>query len=161
MKKKYKILTIGIIGDTPVCLGSLCYETHPRIGEWVELDENGKGVMYEVVMVAHAAVEVAGAGSEIFVRRLPETSSQARASLWRISKSPSPPNPHFQMGAEIFRCPHSSRLLRFLLRYLVGVYVGQKISDFIQYCFGPMEAELYSVLQVVFDWFSTFVQFLF
>jgi len=58
-----KIITVDVTGGTPVPIGSLCYETHPRIGEWVELDENGKGVMCEVVMVAHAAVEVAGAGS--------------------------------------------------------------------------------------------------
>jgi len=77
-KYKYKIRTIDITGDTPVCLGRLPYKTRPRIGESVEIDKNGQGVMHKVAKVVHSADR---GNLCIHVMRPPKTSSQVRASL--------------------------------------------------------------------------------
>ncbi|EPB6938803.1 MULTISPECIES: hypothetical protein [unclassified Proteus (in: enterobacteria)] len=66
----YELITIDVSSDTPKGLGVKLYKTHPRIGEWVEMDINEEGTMFEVVMVAHSD---SGAGSDIYVRKLGTT----------------------------------------------------------------------------------------
>lgn len=63
----YELITIDVTSDHPKGLGVKHYNTHPRIGEWVEMDVNEKGTMFEVIMVAHSD---SGAGSDIYVRKL-------------------------------------------------------------------------------------------
>ncbi|GCF89776.1 hypothetical protein [Shewanella sp. M-Br] len=67
----YELITIDISSGSPEGLGCKNYKTHPRIGEWVEMDVNEKGTMFEVVMVAHSDC---GAGSDIYVKKLGITS---------------------------------------------------------------------------------------
>lgn len=70
-----KLITIDVSADAPEGLGALRYETHPRIGEWIERDIDGVGVVFEVVMVAHSTV---GGASDIYVRRIGESSEAVR-----------------------------------------------------------------------------------
>jgi hypothetical protein len=56
-----QLITIDITGATPTGLGAKPYMAHPRIGEWVELEIDGIGIMFLVVMVAHSST---GAGSQ-------------------------------------------------------------------------------------------------
>mgnify|MGYP000883670301 CR=1 FL=1 len=66
----YELITIDVSSEQPKGLGCKRYKTHPRVGEWVEWNENEKGTMFEVVVVAHSAD---GAGSDIYVKKLGET----------------------------------------------------------------------------------------
>jgi hypothetical protein len=66
----FEIITIDVTSYPPQGLGERQYKTHPRIGEWIELDIDHIGTMFQVVMVAHSAQ---GAGSDIYVKRLSET----------------------------------------------------------------------------------------
>lgn len=65
-QESYKLLTIDVTESRPKGLGQIAYKTHPRVGEWVELEVDEKGVMFEVVMVAHSS---RGGGSDLYVRR--------------------------------------------------------------------------------------------
>ncbi|EQA5332771.1 hypothetical protein ACS7D5_12930 [Proteus mirabilis] len=71
----YELITIDVSSDLPKGLGAKRYNTHPRIGEWIEMDINEKGTMFEVVMVAHSD---SGAGSDIYVRKLGLTSQAVK-----------------------------------------------------------------------------------
>ncbi|NOR70819.1 MAG: hypothetical protein GQ532_14195 [Methylomarinum sp.] len=73
----HELITIDVSSTKTKGLGCKKYKSIPRIGEWVELSIDEIGHMYEVVMVAHSSD---GAGSDIFVRHLSE-STQARRSL--------------------------------------------------------------------------------
>ena len=59
------LIVIDITAKNPVGLGSKLFSTHPRIGEWIEVDVNGEGTMFEVVKVAHSSM---GHGSDLYVR---------------------------------------------------------------------------------------------
>jgi hypothetical protein len=67
----FELITIDVSSNSPEGLGCKLYKTHPRVGEWVEMDVNDIGTMFEVVMVAHSDT---GSGSDIYVRLLGESS---------------------------------------------------------------------------------------
>lgn len=61
------LIVIDVSKSKPRSLYAKEFKTHPRIGEWIEIDEDNEGVMYEVVKVAHSSV---GAGSDLYVKRV-------------------------------------------------------------------------------------------
>lgn len=61
------LIVIDVSESNPKSLYAREFKTHPRIGEWVEIDEDGEGVMYEVVKVAHSSI---GVGSDLYVKRV-------------------------------------------------------------------------------------------
>lgn len=61
------LIVIDVSGTKPKSLYARKFKTHPRIGEWVEINEDDEGVMYEVIKVAHSSV---GAGSDLYVKRV-------------------------------------------------------------------------------------------
>ena len=63
----HKFITILVTAQKSIGKGSLPYMQVPRIGEWVELEEDGKAIMCEVIMVAHSTT---GGSSDVFLRRL-------------------------------------------------------------------------------------------
>lgn len=67
-----KSITIDVTSETPKGLGEKTYETHPRIGEWVEMDVDGVGTMFKVVMIAHSN---SGDGSDVYVKSVGDSSS--------------------------------------------------------------------------------------
>ena len=61
-------MTIEIISNELKERGSKKYETHPKVGEWIEMcDEFGMASFYSVVMVAHSSE---GNGSDLYVKKL-------------------------------------------------------------------------------------------
>lgn len=72
-----ELLAIDVSSDDQKTHGRLKFMHLPRIGEWVEVEENQQAIMYEVVMVAHSTQ---GANPDIFVKRLAGI-AQAHASL--------------------------------------------------------------------------------
>ncbi|WP_145506022.1 hypothetical protein [Yersinia alsatica] len=75
----YSLITIDVSNAPPQGMGEKNYKTHPRIGEWVEMDIDGIGTMFEVVMVAHSDK---GYGSDLYVKKIGITSSVIR-NLYR------------------------------------------------------------------------------
>lgn len=71
----HELMTIELLPSNPQGLGKQRYKEHPRIGEWVEIEIDGEGVMFEVVMVGHSAK---GSGAEIYVRRRGPTDAAIR-----------------------------------------------------------------------------------
>ncbi|SCN46607.1 hypothetical protein BAZMOX_205735_0 [methanotrophic endosymbiont of Bathymodiolus azoricus (Menez Gwen)] len=67
-----QLITIDISSETPKGLGLKEYKSHPRIGEWIEMNINETGNMFEVVMIAHSD---SGDGSDVYVKKLGETPS--------------------------------------------------------------------------------------
>lgn len=68
----HELITIDVSGQNPNGLGYKVYKTQPRVGEWVEMDDDGIGTMYEVVMIAHSDT---GVGSDVYVRKVGVTSA--------------------------------------------------------------------------------------
>jgi hypothetical protein len=66
----HELITIDVTEGKATGLGALSFVTHPRKGEWVEIDLDGIAHMFEVVMVAHSST---GHGSDIYVKRLDVT----------------------------------------------------------------------------------------
>ena len=66
-----ELITIDVSSAEVKGLGCKTYTTHPRIGEWVEMNVDEIGTMFEVVMVAHATD---GAGSDIYVKKIGDSS---------------------------------------------------------------------------------------
>lgn len=62
---KFDLIVIDVTGEHPLGLGTKIFETHPRIGEWIEIDVESQGTMFEVVKVAHSST---GRGSDLYVR---------------------------------------------------------------------------------------------
>lgn len=71
----YELITIDVSSYPPKGLGVKTYKTHPRIGEWIEMEVLGVGTMFEVVMVAHADN---GVGSDIYVKNVGPTSESIK-----------------------------------------------------------------------------------
>jgi len=63
----HTLIVIDVSGSKPKPLYAREFKTHPRIGEWIEIDEDDNGVIYEVIKVAHSSV---GAGSDLYVKRV-------------------------------------------------------------------------------------------
>ena len=61
----HTLIVIDISGEKQKSLYANDFKTHPRIGEWVEIDIEGKGVIYEVVRIIHSSK---GLGSDIYVK---------------------------------------------------------------------------------------------
>lgn len=66
-----ELITIDVTTYPPKGLGALKYKSHPRVGEWVEIEIEGIGTMFSVVMVAHSSQ---GAGSDIYIKCASKTS---------------------------------------------------------------------------------------
>lgn len=64
-----QFMIIDPTGKTQQGLGEFTFLTAPKIGEWIEINENGKSIVYEVLTVLHSTVcsEVS-----IYVKRLGE-----------------------------------------------------------------------------------------
>lgn len=63
----FELIVIDVSESKPKSLYAREFKTHPRIGEWIEIDESDEAVMYEVIKVAHSSV---GAGSDLYVKRV-------------------------------------------------------------------------------------------
>ena len=48
-------ITIEIINGETVPHGAKTYESLPRIGEYIAIDENGVGFLFEVIAAAHSS----------------------------------------------------------------------------------------------------------
>ena len=66
----YKLITVDVTTDEVKGLGALSYRTHPRVGEWVEINVANVGTLFQVVMVGHSSE---GNGSDLYVKRLGRT----------------------------------------------------------------------------------------
>jgi len=66
----YEPMTVDITTDEVVGLGRKQFNAHPRIGEWIEIDIDGIGTVFRVVMVGHSSD---GHGSDLYVKRLGRT----------------------------------------------------------------------------------------
>jgi hypothetical protein len=73
----HELITIDVTVRTPEGMGRLPYTTHPRVGEWIEIEVDGKAFMFEVVMVAHSS---SGGLSDLYVRKV-ALASEAVLSL--------------------------------------------------------------------------------
>lgn len=64
-----QFMIIDSTGTTQLGLGEFTFLSAPKIGEWIEINENGKSIVYEVLAVLHSTVcsEVS-----IYVKRLGE-----------------------------------------------------------------------------------------
>ena len=62
-----ELIVIDITETKPKSLYARQFKTHPRVGEWIEIDENDEGVLYEVVKVAHSTN---GGDSDLYVKPL-------------------------------------------------------------------------------------------
>lgn len=76
-----ELITINISENPPKGLGRLKYKQLPRLHDWVEIDINEIGYMFEVVKLAHSSI---GAGCDIYVKRLKRRSS-ALSDLYQSS----------------------------------------------------------------------------
>jgi len=66
-------LTIEIVGEDKVSYGAKAYESLPRIGECVSLEESGVASIFEVVAVLHCSEYREGVetnGADLYVKRL-------------------------------------------------------------------------------------------
>lgn len=61
------LIVIDVSGTKPKSLYAREFKTHPRIGEWIEINEDDEGVIYEVVKVAHSTN---GGDSDLYVKPL-------------------------------------------------------------------------------------------
>lgn len=66
----FDLIVIDITNEPPVGMGAHIFKTHPRIGEWVEMDIDEQGTMFEVVKVAHSST---GCGSDLYVKLVAPT----------------------------------------------------------------------------------------
>ncbi|EPX96159.1 MULTISPECIES: hypothetical protein [Ralstonia] len=72
----HELITIDVTEAAPKGLGRLPYATHPRVGEWVEIEVDEKALMFEVVMVAHSTSRGL---SDIYIRKVGPTSEAVRS----------------------------------------------------------------------------------
>ncbi len=74
----YQLMTYAIIDGQRHGIGTLPYVQVPRIGEWVDLINDDKQSIHEVIMVIYGTVEgqdSAGELCEIYVKHLGSRSS--------------------------------------------------------------------------------------
>lgn len=64
-----QFMVIDPTGKTQQGLGEFTFLTVPKIGEWIEIDESGKSIVYEVLTVLHST---ACSEVSIYVKRLGE-----------------------------------------------------------------------------------------
>ncbi|MCW8041188.1 hypothetical protein [Acinetobacter entericus] len=63
----FELLVIDISGNKPKSLYAREFVTHPRIGEWIDIEIDGESNMFEVVKIAHSTN---GGDSDLYVRLL-------------------------------------------------------------------------------------------
>ncbi len=63
----FELLVIDISGHKPKSLYAREFVTHPRIGEWIDIEIDGESNMFEVVKIAHSTN---GGDSDLYVRLL-------------------------------------------------------------------------------------------
>lgn len=66
----FELIVIDVSGDNPKSLYAREFKTHPRIGEWVDIEIDGKSNMFEVIKVAHSTN---GGDSDLYVKLLGPT----------------------------------------------------------------------------------------
>lgn len=62
-----ELTVIDISGVKPKSLYARQFNTHPRIGEWIDIEIDGKSTLFEVVKIAHSTN---GGDSDLYVRPL-------------------------------------------------------------------------------------------
>ncbi|MGN5762735.1 hypothetical protein ACNQO6_00085 [Acinetobacter calcoaceticus] len=63
----FELNVIDISGDSPKSLYAREFATHPRIGEWIDIEIDGESTFFEVVKVAHSTN---GGDSDLYVMYL-------------------------------------------------------------------------------------------
>ena len=72
-QEKHELITIEITAGELDGMGLKPYYQMPRIGEWVEVaDDDGKALIFEVVMIAHST---GGGTADVYVKRLGDLAS--------------------------------------------------------------------------------------
>ena len=66
----FELSVIDVSGDNPKSLYAREFKHHPRIGEWVDIEIDGKSNMFEVIKVAHSTN---GGDSDLYVKLLGPT----------------------------------------------------------------------------------------
>lgn len=66
----FELIVIDVSEAKPKSLYARKFKTHPRIGEWIEIDEDDEGKIYEVIKVAHSTN---GGSSDLYVKPLGPT----------------------------------------------------------------------------------------
>lgn len=66
----FELSVIDISGNKPKSLYAREFKTHPRIGEWIDIEIDGESSMFEVVKVAHSTN---GGDSDLYVKLLGPT----------------------------------------------------------------------------------------
>ncbi|MDC5339681.1 hypothetical protein NRA55_17360 [Acinetobacter baumannii] len=62
-----ELTVIDVSSDKPEPLYARQFTTHPRIGEWIDINIDEESIMFEVVKVAHSTN---GGDSDLYVKRL-------------------------------------------------------------------------------------------
>lgn len=63
----FELLVIDISGLKPKSLYAREFKTHPRIGEWLDIEIEGESTIFEVVKIAHSTN---GGDSDLYVKFL-------------------------------------------------------------------------------------------
>lgn len=62
-----ELTVIDISESKPKSLYARQFKTHPRIGEWIDIEIDGESTLFEVIKVAHSTN---GGDSDLYVRPL-------------------------------------------------------------------------------------------
>ncbi|MCO8091436.1 MULTISPECIES: hypothetical protein [Acinetobacter] len=63
----FELSVIDISGNKPKSLYAREFKTHPRIGEWIDIEIDGESNMFEVIKIAHSTN---GGDSDLYVKLL-------------------------------------------------------------------------------------------
>jgi len=63
----FELTVIDVSSDRPKPLYARQFSTHPRIGEWIDIEIGGESTFFEVVKVAHSTN---GGDSDLYVKHL-------------------------------------------------------------------------------------------
>lgn len=63
----FELTVIDVSSDKPKPLYARQFSTHPRIGEWIDIEIDGESTFFEVVKVAHSTN---GGDSDLYVKHL-------------------------------------------------------------------------------------------
>lgn len=77
----HEIITFDVSGPAPESLGQKRFAQLPRVGEWIEMNVEGIGTMFEVVKVVHSAE---GHPCDLYVKQLGPTPKFVRSLCGRV-----------------------------------------------------------------------------
>ena len=66
----FELSVIDISGSKSKSLYAREFKTHPRIGEWIDIEIDGESNMFEVIKIAHSTN---GGDSDLYVKLLGPT----------------------------------------------------------------------------------------